>query len=107
LLFIPAFAFASGSEVLELLWLELLALIVILIVLFRGELNGVGKVSAVFAFWISTVAAFYMTRNLSYGDNAYLVLASTVGLPFCTFILVYLGFSKYLEKRAEKLEQPR
>jgi hypothetical protein len=70
LLFIPGFAYASGSEVLELLWLELLALIVILVVLIRGKLNGVGKVSAILAFWISTVAAFYMTRNLSYRDNA-------------------------------------
>jgi hypothetical protein len=101
LLLLPSLAYASGGEIIALFGLELFALIVILIVIIRGELHGLGKVASLLAFAISTGIAGYMARDLPYRDNANLIHAVIVGLPIGIFIVAYIGISKYLEKRAD------
>jgi hypothetical protein len=86
---LPSAAYASGSEVLSLLWLQLLALVGVALVLWLRPVNYSRTILCLAAYLAGAVLIFKATDSMPYRGNMLLTNALCTLIPLATFFAAY------------------
>jgi len=92
--FIPSLAYASGSDVLSLFWLEIVVLLVVLGTLKAFSLRVSGNLLVLLAYGVGTVIPLYITSSWPYSQNIYLINTLCTAIP-----LVFFAVSGWVARR--------
>jgi hypothetical protein len=86
-LVIPSVAYASGGDILSLIWIELGLFIAILIFAFVSKLALKYRAIVFFTYVISVIVAMWLTSSLPYSDNLILINGTSIIFPIaaCAF----------------------
>jgi hypothetical protein len=77
-LVIPSVAYASGGDILSLMWIELGLFIVILIFAFVSKSSLKYRLIVFFTYVISVVVAIWLTSSSLYSDNLMLINGTSI-----------------------------
>jgi hypothetical protein len=94
LLLSPCLAWASGSEVLSLLWLGALVFAVVLISLYLAKFQAKQKLIVFGVYLVAALVAFLSTSGIPYLKNMYLINTINTVLPLTAWLVIYVYYSK-------------
>ncbi|MBC3872584.1 hypothetical protein [Undibacterium flavidum] len=83
---IPSVAYASGGDILSLMWIELGLFIAILIFSFASKLALKYRATIFFTYVISVAIAIWLTSSMPYLDNLILINSTNFLLPIIACI---------------------
>jgi hypothetical protein len=86
-LVIPSVAYASGGDILSLMWIELGLFIAILIFTFLSKLAIKYRAIVFFIYVISVIVAMWSTSSLPYSDNIVFINSTSILLPIGACLL--------------------
>jgi hypothetical protein len=89
---VPSTAWASGGEVLSLLWLECALFALVVSSLFVLRLTVMRKLLVFGAYFLAAAGVLYATRDWPYSANLMTINAISIGLPFLSWLLAVLYF---------------
>ena len=88
-LVIPSVAYASGGDILSLMWIELGLFIAILVFTFVSKLALKYRATVFFIYVISVIIAMWSTSSLPYSDNIVLINSTSILLPIAACVLAW------------------
>ena len=99
LLLTPSLALASGSEVLSLLWLQVLVFIIVLVSIFLAKFSVKQKLVVFCVYLATAIIAFTATSDMPYLNNMYLINTIDTAAPLIAWLAIY---AYYLKKQKQK-----
>jgi hypothetical protein len=84
---LPQLAFASGGDVLSLLWFEFLLFVFVAVSLLVLRASPQRKLAVFGVYLLSTTCALLLTSDWAYSDNQAKINALSVGLPFVAWLV--------------------
>jgi hypothetical protein len=94
----PIAAFASGSEIIPLLGIELFTIIGFITTLFLVKLNWIGKVLMIVVFVLTEFLIVKLIEGLSYLNDSLKINSICFFIPILTTLLSYLAFKGRFKK---------
>ena len=89
LILFPAFAMASGGDVLLLMWLEAGLFIIVLVFIFFINLKFKCKILIFVSYLISTYIALFLTSGIPYSQNIILVNSISIIVPLLGIFMTW------------------
>jgi len=101
---LPTTAFASGSEILSLFWLELAVFSIVVVSLCIRGLSAKGKISVFAAYLIGVAIPLLITKDWSYRVNIVQINFLCAGIPFLFWLVsyIYIRCSSFYPKKNGK-----
>ncbi len=100
LLLIPVAVYASGSEVLSLLWIQVISIILFLLFIITVNLSSTQRLILSLAYIVAIASTWYFTTNIPYLPNM-TKINTIVGLVPPTAVLVTFIVLK-IESKSKK-----
>ena len=94
LLLSPSLSWASGGDVLSLLWLNLLVFLIVIISLFLAHFPTKQKLTVFIVYFIANAVALISTSDMPYSNNIYLINTVSTAVPFIAWLVTYLHYHK-------------
>jgi hypothetical protein len=99
----PTVSYASGGDVLSLMWLELILLIVVLLSVAFGNLTFAGKGVVLFTYASGAIVPWWFTSSWPYSDNLMLINTIDIGSPFILWLCAFfVARKKFAQKTTRK-----
>lgn len=98
LLAVPSVAYASGGDVLSLMFIELGLFAAILIFLFFSKLASKYRATVFFTYLMSVIIAMWLTSSLPYSDNLVLINTTNTIIPIVACVFAWIWCVKQTKK---------
>ncbi len=92
--FYPSWAFASGSDLIILFWLEFAVFVLVIGSIFIGKLNQKAKGIVFIAYLVGAAIPWYITQDWPYTDNLFKINTLCISIPLVFWMTSYLVCSK-------------
>ena len=94
LLLTPSIAWASGNEILSLLWLNFLVFLIVVTSLFLAKFTARQKLVVFTVYLVTNVVTLIGTSVIPYLENMYLINTVATAIPLVAWLAIYAYYYK-------------